>query len=399
MSVKILMVCLGNICRSPMAEGLLASKLPKDLFFVDSAGTGNWHVGKQPDYRAIAVVKKNKLDISHQKGRHFKSTDLDTFDYIYVMDNSNYNDVLSLAKNEEQKSKVQLILNELFPGENVDVPDPYYGLQNGFDSVFAMLDKSCEVIAEKLIAKHSKTATPKTISTRGKLYLIPTTLGESDPLDVLPQKVKRAVNFIDDYIVENEKTARKFIKSIHPEKVQASLRLSALNKHTLISEHNKMIQPCLEGKNIGLMSEAGCPGIADPGAVIVKLAHEKNIQVIPLVGPSSILLALMASGMNGQNFAFNGYLPIDKAEKKVAIKNLEKLSQDKNQSQIFIETPFRNNKMLVDILQALQPNTHLCVAADITLPSEYIKTMRASDWKKTTIDLHNRPTIFIIHKS
>ncbi len=399
MSVKILMVCLGNICRSPMAEGLLASKLPKDLFFVDSAGTGNWHVGKQPDYRAIAVVKKNKLDISHQKGRHFKSTDLDTFDYIYVMDNSNYNDVLSLAKNEEQKSKVQLILNELFPGENVDVPDPYYGLQNGFDSVFAMLDKSCEVIAEKLIAKHSKTATPKTISTRGKLYLIPTTLGESDPLDVLPQKVKRAVNFIDDYIVENEKTARKFIKSIHPEKVQASLRLSALNKHTLISEHNKMIQPCLEGKNIGLMSEAGCPGIADPGAVIVKLAHEKNIQVIPLVGPSSILLALMASGMNGQNFAFNGYLPIDKAEKKVAIKNLEKLSQDKNQSQIFIETPFRNNKMLDDILQALQPNTHLCVAADITLPSEYIKTMRASDWKKTTIDLHNRPTIFIIHKS
>ena len=399
MSVKILMVCLGNICRSPLAEGLLASKLPKDLFFVDSAGTGNWHVGKQPDDRAIAVAKKNKLDISHQKGKHFKSTDLDTFDYIYVMDNSNYNDVLSLAKNEEQKSKVQLILNELFPGENVDVPDPYYGLQNGFDSVFAMLDKSCEVIAEKLIAKHSKTATPKTTSTRGKLYLIPTTLGESDPLDVLPQTVKRAVNFIDDYIVENEKTARKFIKSIHPEKVQASLRLSALNKHTLISEHNKMIQPCLEGKNIGLMSEAGCPGIADPGAVIVKLAHEKNIHVIPLVGPSSILLALMASGMNGQNFTFNGYLPIDKAEKKVAIKNLEKLSQDKNQSQIFIETPFRNNKMLDDILQALQPNTHLCVAADITLPSEYIKTMRVSDWKKATIDLHNRPTIFIIHKS
>jgi 16S rRNA (cytidine1402-2'-O)-methyltransferase len=399
MSVKILMVCLGNICRSPLAEGLLASKLPKDLFFVDSAGTGNWHVGKQPDDRAIAVAKKNKLDISLQKGRHFKSTDLDTFDYIYVMDNSNYNDVISQAKSEEQKSKVKLILNELFPGENVDVPDPYYGLQNGFDSVFTMLDKSCEVIAEKLITKYSKKETHKTTLTRGKLYLIPTTLGESDPLDVLPLTIKRAVDFIDDYIVENEKTARKFIKSIHPEKVQASLRLSALNKHTLVSEHNKMIQPCLEGKNIGLMSEAGCPGIADPGAVIVKLAHEKNIQVIPLVGPSSILLALMASGMNGQNFAFNGYLPIDKAEKKTAIKNLEKLSQDKNQSQIFIETPFRNNKMLDDILQALQPNTHLCVAADITLPSEYIKTMRVSDWKKATIDLHNRPTIFIIHKS
>ncbi len=232
----------------------------------------------------------------------------------------------------------------------------------------------------------------------GKLYLIPTTLGEGDPMDVLPHTVKRAIDFIDDYIVENEKTARKFIKSIHPEKVQATLRLSSLNKHTQVSEHILMIQACLEGKNIGLMSEAGCPGVADPGAVIVKLAHEKGIQVVPLVGPSSILLAIMASGMNGQSFAFNGYIPIDKAEKKTAIKNLEKVSQDKNQSQIFIETPFRNNKMLEDILQALNPSTHLCIASDITLPTEYIKTMRAADWKKTKIDLHNRPTIFIIHK-
>jgi 16S rRNA (cytidine1402-2'-O)-methyltransferase len=232
----------------------------------------------------------------------------------------------------------------------------------------------------------------------GKLYLIPTTLGESDPMDVLPQTAKRAVDFIDDYIVENEKTARKFIKSIHPEKVQASLKISLLNKHTEVSEHNKMIQPCMEGKNIGLMSEAGCPGVADPGAVIVKLAHEKGIQVIPLVGPSSILMAMMASGMNGQNFAFIGYLPIEKGEKKAALKNLEKLSSDKNQSQIFIETPYRNNKLLEDLLQSLQPNTHLCVAADITLPSEYIKTLRVADWKKTKIDLHNRPTIFIIHK-
>ena len=122
-----------------------------------------------------------------------------------------------------------------------------------------------------------------------------------------------------------------------------------------------MLQACLEGKNVGLMSEAGCPGVADPGAVIVKLAHEKGIQVVPLVGPSSILLAIMASGMNGQSFAFNGYIPIDKAEKKAALKNLEKLSQDKNQSQIFIETPYRNNKMLEDIIQALNPSTlHLC---------------------------------------
>lgn len=223
-------------------------------------------------------------------------------------------------------------------------------------------------------------------------------MGESEPMDVLPQTVKRAIGFIDDYIVENEKTARKFIKSIDPEKVQATLRLHALNKHTEISEHNKMIQPCMEGHHIGLMSEAGCPGIADPGAVIVKLAHEKGIQVVPLVGPSSILLAMMGSGMNGQSFTFNGYLPIEKAEKKSTLKNLEKLSSDKNQSQIFIETPYRNNKLLEDILQALQPSTHLCIAADITLPTEYIKTLRVQDWKKIKIDLHNRPTIFIIHK-
>lgn len=233
----------------------------------------------------------------------------------------------------------------------------------------------------------------------GKLYLIPTTMGDCDPLDVLPQSIKRCIELIDDYIVENEKTARKFIKSIHPEKVQASLRLSSLNKHTEVSEHNKMIQPCLEGKNIGLMSEAGCPAIADPGAVIVKIAHEKGIQVVPLVGPSSILLAMMASGMNGQGFTFNGYLPIDKSEKKAALKNLEQLSLAKNQSQIFIETPYRNNKLLEDILQSLQPNTHLCVATDISLPTEYIKTFRIQDWKKITVDLHNRPTIFIIHKT
>jgi len=233
---------------------------------------------------------------------------------------------------------------------------------------------------------------------KGKLYLIPTTLGEMNPEDVLPHTVKRAIDFIDDYIVENEKTARKFIKSVHPEKIQSSLRISLLNKRTESSELKSMISPCLNGQNIGLMSEAGCPGVADPGAVIVKLAHENGIQVIPLVGPSSILLAMMASGMNGQSFAFNGYLPIDKGEKKAALKSFENLSNSKNQSQIFIETPYRNNKLLEDLVQILQPNTHLCIATDITLPTEFIKTFRVADWKKTKVDLHNRPTIFIIHK-
>ena len=236
------------------------------------------------------------------------------------------------------------------------------------------------------------------MKTIGKLYLIPVTLGDCVPFDVLPETVKQTVEFIDDYIVENEKTARKFIKSVLPEKVQASLRISTLNKHTEIAEHNRMLQPCLDGINVGLMSEAGCPGVADPGASIVKIAHEKGIQVVPLVGPSSILLALMGSGMNGQSFAFNGYLPIDKSDKKTALKNFEKLSFDKNQSQIFIETPYRNNKLVEDILQILQPNTHLCIACDITLSTEYIKTFRVADWKKIKVELHNRPTIFIIHK-
>lgn len=233
----------------------------------------------------------------------------------------------------------------------------------------------------------------------GKLYLIPTTLGEMNPDDVLPQTIKRAIDFIDYYIVENEKTARKSIKIVHADKKQSELKLFLLNKHTDNKEHNDFIKPLLEGHNVGLMSEAGCPGVADPGAVIVKLAHEKGIQVIPLVGPSSILLALMASGMNGQSFTFNGYLPIEKSEKKQALKNLEKLSFDKNQSQLFIETPYRNNKLLEDILQTLQPNTNLCIACDITLPSEYIKTLTVNLWKKQKVDLHNRPCIFIIHKS
>lgn len=232
----------------------------------------------------------------------------------------------------------------------------------------------------------------------GKLYLIPTTMGDCNPMDVLPQTIKRCVDLIDYYVVENDKTARKSIKLVSPEKKQSELKLFVLNKYTEPKDHQDFIKPLLEGKNMGLMSEAGCPGVADPGAVIVKLAHEKGIQVIPLVGPSSILLAMMASGMNGQSFTFNGYLPIDKGEKKTVLKALEKLSLDKNQSQIFIETPYRNNKMLEDILQAINPETYLCIATDITLPTEYIKTKKAAAWKKETIDLKNRPTIFIIHR-
>lgn len=156
MPVKILMVCHGNICRSPLAEGILASKLPLNRFTVESAGTGHWHVGKQPDERSILTAQKHGIDISRQKGRLFSNADFDTFDFIYVMDNSNYADVIGMAKNEAQKNKVRLILDELFPDENVDVPDPFFGLPNGFEIVFEMLDKSCSVIAERLLAAPEK---------------------------------------------------------------------------------------------------------------------------------------------------------------------------------------------------------------------------------------------------
>lgn len=154
MPIKILMVCLGNICRSPLAQGILASKLPKDKFLVDSAGTGAWHVGHSPDERSITVAKKNQINISEQRGRQFSTSDFDNFDYIYVMDSNNYSDVLDLAKTQDQKDKVQMILNDLFPNENVDVPDPYFGLPNGFEIVYNMLDEVCDLISEKLIQKH-----------------------------------------------------------------------------------------------------------------------------------------------------------------------------------------------------------------------------------------------------
>lgn len=234
------------------------------------------------------------------------------------------------------------------------------------------------------------------ISKKGKLYLIPSTLGEIPPLEVLPISIKRAIEEINIYIVENEKTARHFIKKISPRKSQPSLTLFPLNKFTEASEIPSFLNPCSEGYDVGILSEAGCPGIADPGAAVVKIAHERNIQVVPLVGPSSIILALMASGMNGQNFAFNGYLAIEGSERKKQIKTLEKKSKEENQSQIFIETPYRNNKLLEELVKTVSGNTRICVACDITLTTEFIRTKPASQWKLEQVDLHKRPTIFII---
>ena len=233
---------------------------------------------------------------------------------------------------------------------------------------------------------------------KGKLYMIPATLGECDVNKILPLSVKEQLHKLDEFIVENSKTARAFLKKMSIPTPQNKLKIHILNKHTPIEEFHGFLNACRNGANIGLISEAGCPGVADPGAEITNMAHKEDIQVVPLVGPSSILLAIMASGMNGQSFAFNGYLPIEKSERKKKLQNLEKNSRNFNQTQLFIETPYRNDKIIDSIFQNLQGNTRLCIACDLSLNSEYIKTKTVNDWKKTSKpDLKKRPCIFLIH--
>lgn len=234
-------------------------------------------------------------------------------------------------------------------------------------------------------------------SDKGALYLIPTTLGDIGPLEVLPLSIKRTVESIDYYIAENEKAARAFIKRLSPGKSQNKLNIQLINKYTNIMELPSYLNPCMQGHDVGVLSDAGCPGVADPGADVVKMAHEKDIQVVPLVGPSSILLALMASGMNGQGFAFNGYLPIESQERSLEIKKLERRSKELNQTQIFIETPYRNDKLLKALIQTLNKNTLLCVACDLTLATEFVKTQPVSFWGHYDIDLHKRPCVFLIY--
>lgn len=234
------------------------------------------------------------------------------------------------------------------------------------------------------------------MNSKGNLYLIPCPLGDVNPLAVLPISAKTTVEKVNHYIVEHEKNARRFIKSIASHKKQSELEIQEINKFTRPEDIPQMLDPCLAGMDMGVISDAGCPGIADPGARIVQQAHEKGIKVIPLVGPSSILLAMMASGFNGQSFAFNGYLPIDKGERKQELKRLEKISKHHQQSQLFIETPYRNNQMMESLFEVLQPQTQICVACDITLPTEFIRTATIEQWQKIKVDLHKRPTLFII---
>ena len=230
------------------------------------------------------------------------------------------------------------------------------------------------------------------------IYLIPTSLGESSFDSILPARNTQIVTDLKHFIVEDVRTARRFLKKANPSIDIDTLTFYILNQHTSPEELSGFLKPMLAGHDMGVLSEAGCPAIADPGADVVAIAQRNNYTVVPLVGPSSILLSLMASGFNGQSFAFVGYLPIQPDERSKGLKKLESRAYSENQSQIFIETPYRNMKMLEEILKTCQSNTRLCIAADITLDTEFIKTKTIKEWKTQLPDLNKRPCIFLIYK-
>ncbi len=240
----------------------------------------------------------------------------------------------------------------------------------------------------------------------GTLYLIPNTL--SSPTDinhdtlnaVLPAQVQSVIHGCADFVVETAKVARQFLKAVGTDTPLQELNIQELNVKTPDDAVKRLLAPLLAGRNLGLLSDAGCPAVADPGARLVEVAHQAGIRVVPLVGPSSILLALMGSGLNGQKFAFHGYLPIDAAQKSKEIKRLEQESKSANQTQMFIETPYRNMALFETLLKTLQPNTRLCVGADLTLPSETLRTQTVAQWQKAIkvaqgVELNKRPTMFL----
>lgn len=232
---------------------------------------------------------------------------------------------------------------------------------------------------------------------KGTLYLIPCTLGDTPAAQVLPQHVIDIARHLRHFVVEQPKTARQFLSALKPEQPIQSLHFASLNEHTASQDLAELLAPLLAGHDVGIISEAGCPGIADPGADLVNLAHRNGIRVVPLVGPSSILLALMASGLNGQCFAFHGYLPIAEADRHKTIASLEAESAKRKQTQMFIETPYRNEKMFAALLAHCRPQTLLCVATDITLPDEQIRTRSIAQWKSQPMpQMNKRPSLFLL---
>lgn len=233
----------------------------------------------------------------------------------------------------------------------------------------------------------------------GTLYLIPCPISdETAPWDVLPQTNRAVMNALDYFIVENTRTARRFLSKAGITRPIDTLEFRELNEHTAAGRAiEELVEPIVRGRSAGVISEAGVPGVADPGAAVVEACHRRGIRVVPLVGPSSILLALMASGLNGQSFAFNGYLPVKPPERAQAIRRFERRARSEGQSQAFIEAPYRNAKLLEQLLQVLAPDTRLCVAADITAPSERIETRTVGEWRQVKLpEINKRPAIFVI---
>jgi len=230
------------------------------------------------------------------------------------------------------------------------------------------------------------------------LFLIPVTLGETEHRNVLPEYNRDVILQIKHFIVENIRSARRFLKKTDPSIIIDDLSFYELNKHTSAEQLTGYLKPLSDGQSVGIISEAGCPAIADPGADIVAIAQRKKYKVVPLVGPSSILMALMASGFNGQSFAFHGYLPIDASARTERIKVLESRIYSEHQTQLFIETPYRNEKLLDDLIRICKPSTKLCVASNITCNDEMIRTLPVKEWKNKKPELNKRPTIFLIYK-
>ena len=230
------------------------------------------------------------------------------------------------------------------------------------------------------------------------LYLLPVTLGDTELNTVLPAYNIEIIQGIKHFIVEDVRSARRFLKKVDREFDIDSLSFYPLNKHTSAEDISGYLEPLLAGQSMGVISEAGCPAVADPGADVVAIAQRKNLKVVPLVGPSSIILSVMGSGFNGQSFAFHGYLPIEPGERVKRIKQLEQRIYSENQTQLFIETPYRNHKMVDDLLQNCRPQTKLCIAANLTCEGEYIKTRAISEWKGKVPDLFKIPCIFLLYK-
>ncbi|MDR2533829.1 MAG: SAM-dependent methyltransferase [Tannerellaceae bacterium] len=233
---------------------------------------------------------------------------------------------------------------------------------------------------------------------KATLYLIPSALGDTEPSRVIPSDNRIVIMSLRHFIVEDIRSARRFLKKIEPGISIDGLSFYELNEHSLPADIASCVGPLARGEDMGVISEAGCPAVADPGAAAVDMAHRMGCRVAPLVGPSSVLLALMASGFNGQNFAFNGYLPADANGRMAAIRRLESRMYADNQTQIFMETPYRNNKMAADILRSCRPSTRLCIASCVTCGDEYIRTLDIAEWNGRLPDLHRKPTIFLIYK-